>query len=61
VSLEYRDFRCCENGHLIDDETVAEMGHPVVVVRLDVGHPSYLLNKFFNHNQVALHPIFLIL
>jgi hypothetical protein len=25
--------------HLIDDETVAKMGHPVVVVRLDVGHP----------------------
>ena len=25
--------------HLIDDETVAKMGHPVVEVRLDVGHP----------------------
>jgi hypothetical protein len=27
-------------AHLIDDETVAKMGHPVVVLRLDVGHPS---------------------
>jgi hypothetical protein len=27
-------------AHLIDDETVAKMGHPVVVVRSDVGHPS---------------------
>jgi hypothetical protein len=26
--------------HLSDDKTVAKMGHPVVVVRLDVGHPS---------------------
>jgi hypothetical protein len=28
--------------HLIDDETVAKMGHPVVVVRSDVGHPPDL-------------------
>jgi hypothetical protein len=28
--------------HLIDDETVAKMGHPVVVVRSDVGHPPNL-------------------
>jgi len=28
------------NAHLIDDETVAKMGHPSVVVRSDVGHPS---------------------
>jgi hypothetical protein len=27
-------------AHLIDDETVAKMGHPVVVARSDVGHPS---------------------
>jgi hypothetical protein len=27
-------------AHLSDDETVAKMGHPIVVVRLDVGHPS---------------------
>jgi hypothetical protein len=26
------------NAHLSDDETVAKMGHPVVVVRLDVDH-----------------------
>jgi hypothetical protein len=26
-------------AHLSDDETVAKMGHPVVVVRFDVGHP----------------------
>jgi hypothetical protein len=30
-------------AHLIDDETVAKMGHPVVVVRSDVGHPSKCL------------------
>ncbi len=28
--------------HLIDDETVAKMGHPVEVVRSDVGHPPKL-------------------
>jgi hypothetical protein len=27
--------------HLIDDKTVAKMGHPVVVVRSDVGHPPF--------------------
>jgi hypothetical protein len=26
--------------HLSEDKTVAKMGHPVVVVRSDVGHPS---------------------
>jgi hypothetical protein len=26
--------------HLIDDKTVAKMGHPVVVIRSDVGHQS---------------------
>jgi hypothetical protein len=26
--------------HLIDDKTVAKMGHPMVVVRSNVGHPS---------------------
>jgi len=26
--------------HLSDDKTVAKMGHPIVVVRSDVGHPS---------------------
>jgi hypothetical protein len=26
--------------HLIDDKAVAKMGHPIVVVRSDVGHPS---------------------
>jgi hypothetical protein len=26
-------------AHLIDDKTVAKMGHPVVVVRSDVGQP----------------------
>jgi len=36
-----RDFRCRENGHLSDDKTVAKMGHPVLVARLDVGHRSY--------------------
>jgi hypothetical protein len=35
-----RRFARSANGHLIDDETVAKMGHPVVVVRSDVGHPS---------------------
>jgi hypothetical protein len=31
-------------AHLIDDEAVAKMGHPVEVVRLDVGHPSRRLD-----------------
>jgi len=29
-------------AHLSDDKTVAKMGHPVVVVRSDVGHPPDL-------------------
>ena len=32
--------------HLSDDETVAKMGHPIVVVRSDVGHPSGLWQDF---------------
>jgi hypothetical protein len=32
-------FAAAKIAHLIDDETVAKMGHPVVLVRLDVGHP----------------------
>jgi hypothetical protein len=38
--LEYRDFAAAKMTHLIDDKTVAKMGHPVVVVWSDVGHPS---------------------
>jgi hypothetical protein len=30
-----------------DDETVAKMGHPVVMVRSDVGHPPSLLDIAF--------------
>jgi hypothetical protein len=37
---ENKAVRAGANAHLIDDETVAKMGHPVVVVRSDVGHPS---------------------
>jgi hypothetical protein len=33
-------FAAAKMAHLIDDETVAKMGHPIVVVSLDVGHPS---------------------
>jgi hypothetical protein len=29
-----------DKPHLIDDETVAKMGHPIVAVRSDVGHPT---------------------
>jgi hypothetical protein len=32
-------FARSAKAHLIDDETVAKMGHPVLV-DLDVGHPS---------------------
>ncbi len=28
-------------SHLSDDKAVAKMGHPIVVVCLDVGHPSH--------------------
>jgi hypothetical protein len=38
-------FAAAKIAHLIDDETVAKMGHPVVVVRLDVGHPSRLIHE----------------
>ena len=37
---EPKRFARSANAHLNDDETVAKMGHPVVVARLDVGHPS---------------------
>ncbi len=26
-------------AHLIDDETVAKMGHPILMEKLDLGHP----------------------
>lgn len=32
-------------SHLSDDKTVAKMGHPIVVVRLDVGHPPVFIVK----------------
>ena len=39
----YANAHSCDetvmNGALGDDETVATMGHPIVVVGLDVGHP----------------------
>ncbi len=33
-------FTAVKMTHLSDDETVAKMGHPIVVERSDVGHPS---------------------
>jgi hypothetical protein len=41
-SGKYRDFRCPEDGPM-DDETFAKMGHPAVVVRSDVSHPSNII------------------
>jgi hypothetical protein len=29
-------------AHLSDDKAVAKMGHPIVVVLSDMGHPAYL-------------------
>jgi hypothetical protein len=37
-------FAAAKMAHLIDDKTVAKMGHPVVVVWSDVGHPSEARN-----------------
>jgi len=37
--LECRVFTTAKMAHLIDDETVAKIGQPVVVVWSDVGHP----------------------
>jgi hypothetical protein len=37
-------FAVAKIAHLIDDKTVAKMGHPVVVVWSDVGHPSEARN-----------------
>jgi hypothetical protein len=33
-------FAAAKMAHLSDDETVAKMGHPILVELLDVGHPS---------------------
>ena len=33
-------FTAVKMAHLSDDETVAKMGHPIVVEQSDVGHPS---------------------
>jgi hypothetical protein len=33
-------FAAAKMADFSDDETVAKMGHPAVMVRLDVGHPS---------------------
>ena len=43
---EPKRFARSANAHLNDDETVAKMGHPILVARLDVGHPSchYILS-----------------
>jgi hypothetical protein len=49
-----RDFRCRENGHLSDDKTVAKMGHPVLVARLDVGHRSYEERQRRPNNSLGL-------
>jgi hypothetical protein len=40
VGTDVRIFAAAKIAHLIDDRTVAKMGHPVVVVRSDVGHPA---------------------
>ena len=39
--------------HLSDDKTVAKMGHPLVVVLSDVGHPSHQLTSFHHRTQVV--------
>jgi hypothetical protein len=38
----------------IDDETVAKAGHPVVVVRFDVGHPSVTKILQSHVNSIAM-------
>ena len=40
-------FAPCANAHLSDDETVAKMGHPVLWLVLDVGHPPNVQARFF--------------
>jgi hypothetical protein len=39
VSLQYRGFRCRENAHLRRVEIAPKMGPPIVMIRLDLGHP----------------------
>ena len=41
-------FAAAKMAHLSDDKTVAKMGHPIVVVRSDVGHPP----DFSNSNRL---------
>jgi hypothetical protein len=38
-------FAAAKMGHLIDDKTVAKMGHPMVVVRSSMGDPSGMTDK----------------
>jgi hypothetical protein len=40
LDCEGKRFTRGANAHLIDDETVAKMGHPDLWLVLDVGHPS---------------------
>jgi hypothetical protein len=45
-------FALLRECHLIDDEAVAKMGHPVVVVRSDVGYPSGVLSLAGSYNWI---------
>jgi hypothetical protein len=45
-------FALLRECHLIDDEAVAKMGHPVVVVRSDVGYPSGVLSVAGSYNWI---------
>jgi hypothetical protein len=47
-------------AHLSDDEAVAKMGHPVVVVRLDVGHPSKLDQPTVDSPMPELMPFLVV-
>jgi hypothetical protein len=43
-------------AHLIDDETVAKMGHPVVVISSDVGHPPMAMaNEIGEWERIVMY------
>ena len=49
--------------HLIDDKTVAKMGHPVVVILSDVGHPSNRAKRdpFCSPNPIIRYSYFRVI
>jgi hypothetical protein len=50
-------FAAAKMTHLSDDKTVAKMGHPMVAVRSNVGHPSGMTDKGDRQQKQQIPPL----